>query len=37
VRSFFVVQVPSGYRIFINLGCVSDASYGPASDAPEAI
>jgi len=37
VRSFFVVQNPSGYRTFINLACVSDASYGPGNDAPDAI
>jgi hypothetical protein len=37
VRSFFVVQNPAGYRTFINLACVSDATYGPGSDAPDAI
>ena len=37
MRSFFVVQNPAGYRTFINLSCVSDASYGPASEAPDAI
>jgi hypothetical protein len=37
VRSFFVVQSPSGHRTFINLSCVSDAIYGPGSDAPEAL
>jgi hypothetical protein len=37
VRSFFVVQNPAGYRTFINLSCVSDASYGPGSEAPDAI
>ena len=37
MRSFFVVQNPAGYRTFINLSCVSDASYGPSSEAPDAI
>jgi hypothetical protein len=37
VRSFFVVQNPAGYRTYINLACVSDAMYGPGSDAPSAI
>jgi hypothetical protein len=37
VRSFFIVQNPSGYRTFINLASVSDATYGPGSDAPDAI
>jgi hypothetical protein len=37
VRNFFVVQNAAGYRTFINLACVSDAMYGPGSDAPEAI
>ncbi len=35
MRSFFVVQNPSGYRTFIDLNCVSDASYGPGNDAPD--
>jgi hypothetical protein len=37
VRSFFVVQNPAGYRTFINLSCVSDASYGPGTDAPDTL
>jgi hypothetical protein len=37
VRSFFVVQNPAGYRTFINLSCVADASYSPGTDAPDAI
>jgi hypothetical protein len=37
VRSFFVVQNPDGYRTFINLACVSDATYSPGSEAPESI
>jgi hypothetical protein len=37
VRKFFVVQNPQGYRTFINLACVSDASYAPGHDAPASI
>ncbi len=37
MRNFFVVQNPNGHRTFINLACVSDASYGPGSDAPDAL
>ena len=37
MRSFFVIQNPDGYRTYINLGCVSDATYGPGSEAPDAI
>jgi len=37
VRSFFVIQSPEGYRTFINLGCVSDATYGPGTEAPDTI
>ena len=37
MRSFFVIQSPEGYRTFINLACVSDATYGPGSEAPDSI
>ena len=37
MRSFFVIQNPAGYRTFINLSCISDATYGPGRDAPDAI
>ena len=37
MRSFFVIQSPEGYRTFINLGCVSDATYGPGTEAPDTI
>jgi hypothetical protein len=37
VRSFFVIQTPEGYRTYINLACVSDATYGPGTEAPDAI
>lgn len=37
MRSFFIVQTPEGYRTAINLSCVSDATYGPGTEAPEAI
>jgi hypothetical protein len=37
VRSYFVIQNPDGYKTFINLTCVSDATYGPGTDAPDTI
>ena len=37
MRNYFVVQTPDGYRTFINLASVSDATYTPGSDAPESI
>ena len=37
MRNFFVVQNPEGYRTFINLACVSDATYSPGNDAPDGI
>jgi hypothetical protein len=37
VRSYFVVQTADGYRTFINLASVSDATYTPGTDAPESI
>lgn len=37
MRSFFVIQSPEGYRTYINLACVSDATYGPGTEAPDAI
>ena len=37
MASFFVIQTPEGYRTFINLGSVSDATYGPGTEAPDTI
>ena len=37
MRSYFVIQNPDGYRTFINLACVSDATYGPGTEAPDSI
>lgn len=37
MRKFFVVQSAEGYRTYINLACVSDATYAPGNEAPTAI
>jgi hypothetical protein len=37
VRSYFVIQTPEGYRTYINLTSVSDATYTPGTEAPDSI
>lgn len=37
MRKFFVVQSADGYRTYINLACVSDASYTSGHHAPDSL